>query len=92
MVSSEILQASEAGCPIELHKIEIEQCDEMFDKECKGDRYIPFKRAGYDRNTGQSPNNPREQVGPVAGEMLVCRGIERVETGSIAMGNGGNTT
>uniref|UniRef100_A0A2P2I0U3 NAD(P)H oxidase (H2O2-forming) n=1 Tax=Hirondellea gigas TaxID=1518452 RepID=A0A2P2I0U3_9CRUS len=62
VVSSEILQASEAGCPIELHKIEIEPCDEMFDKECKGGRYIPFKRAGYDRNTGQSPNNPREQL------------------------------
>lgn len=34
----------------------------MFDKEGKGGRYIPFKRAGYDRSTGQSPNNPREQV------------------------------
>ncbi|KAF2363058.1 hypothetical protein FHG87_006188 [Trinorchestia longiramus] len=62
VVSSEILQASEPGCPIELHKIPIEQCDEMFDKECKGGRFIPFKRAGYDRSTGQSPNNPREQL------------------------------
>lgn len=54
--------ASESGCPIEMHKIEIEKCDEMYDKECRGDKYIPFHRAAYDRDTGQSPNAPREQV------------------------------
>jgi hypothetical protein len=31
-------------------------------KECKGDAFMPFHRAQYDRRTGQSPNNPREQV------------------------------
>ena len=62
MVSSEILMASEMGCPIEMHKIKVEQCDEMYDKDCKGGKYMPFYRAGYDSKTGQCPNMPREQV------------------------------
>lgn len=61
-MSSEVLMASESGCPIEVHRIEIERCDEMYDRECQGNKYIPFHRAGYDRKTGQSPNSPREQV------------------------------
>lgn len=62
VVANEIVMASESGCPIEMHRIEIDKCDEMYDKECRGDRYIPFHRAAYDRNTGQSPNAPREQI------------------------------
>jgi hypothetical protein len=62
VVTNEIVMASESGCPIEMHRIEVERCDEMYDKDCRGDRYIPFHRALYDRNTGQSPNAPREQV------------------------------
>lgn len=62
VVTSEIVMASESGCPIEMHHIEIEKCDEVFDKECSGGKYIPFHRAGYDTSTGQSPNGPREQV------------------------------
>lgn len=62
VVSSEILQASEAGCPIEMHKINIERCDEMYDKDCTGEKFMPFHRAGYDYATGQSPNSPREQL------------------------------
>ncbi|XP_030768152.1 dual oxidase [Sitophilus oryzae] len=62
LVTSEVVMASESGCPIEMHHIEIEKCDEMYDKECKGNKYIPFHRASYDRKTGQSPNNPREQL------------------------------
>ena len=62
MVSSEILMASESGCPIEMHKIEIAKCDDMYDRECKGGRKMPFHRAQYDSTTGQSPNLPREQV------------------------------
>lgn len=62
VVTNEVVMASESGCPIEMHRIEIERCDEMYDRECRGDRYIPFHRAAYDRNTGQSPNAPREQL------------------------------
>lgn len=54
--------ASESGCPIEVHKIEIEKCDETYDPQCQGNKYIPFHRAAYDSETGQSPNNPRQQV------------------------------
>lgn len=62
VVTSEILMASEAGCPIELHKIEIDTCDNIYDKSCKGHKFMPFHRAMYDSKTGQSPNSPREQV------------------------------
>ncbi|XP_060535964.1 dual oxidase isoform X2 [Cylas formicarius] len=65
LVTSEVVMASESGCPIEMHHIEVEKCDEMYDDECKGDKHIPFHRAVYDRKTGQSPNSPREQVNQV---------------------------
>ena len=58
VVSAEILMASENGCPIEVHKIPIE----MYDKDCEGNKFMPFHRAHYDSKTGQSPNSPREQV------------------------------
>lgn len=54
--------ASESGCPIEHHRIPVDKCDHMYDPECNGAKYMPFLRAAYDRNTGQSPNSPREQV------------------------------
>ena len=38
------------------------RCDDNYDKECKGESTMPFYRAQYDTNTGQSPNMPREQV------------------------------
>ncbi|XP_073969944.1 dual oxidase isoform X3 [Rhodnius prolixus] len=65
VVSSEVVMASESGCPIEVHQIPIDKCDEMYDPECKGGKSIPFHRARYDPSTGQSPNSPREQVNRV---------------------------
>lgn len=65
LVTSEIVMSSESGCPIEMHRIDIEKCDDVYDKECRGDRYIPFHRASYDKKTGQSPNAPREQINQV---------------------------
>ncbi|XP_066157034.1 dual oxidase isoform X2 [Euwallacea fornicatus] len=65
LVTSEVVMASESGCPIEMHRIDIDKCDGMYDKECKGNRYIPFHRASYDKQTGQSPNSPREQLNHV---------------------------
>jgi len=62
LVTSEILMASESGCPIEMHKIDIEKCDEMYDAQCTGHKFMPFHRAWYDHKTGQSPNSPREQI------------------------------
>ena len=69
MVSAEILMASDHGCPIEMHQIKIDKCDEMYDENCQGETTMPFHRARYDPSTGQSPNNPREQV------CLLCLGI-----------------
>lgn len=62
VAASEILMASESGCPIEVHKIEVDECDDMYDKDCKGSKMMPFHRALYDSKTGQSPNSPREQL------------------------------
>ncbi|CAL4074334.1 unnamed protein product [Meganyctiphanes norvegica] len=62
VVSFEILQASEPGCPIEMHNIEIDKCDTTYDANCSGPLNMPFQRSGYDVSTGQSPNNPREQL------------------------------
>ena len=73
LVTSEVLMASESGCPIEMHKIVIDQCDEMYDKNCTGKKFMPFYRAWYDHKTGQSPNSPREQVSSVTynnGDMI----------------------
>ncbi|KAF6209306.1 hypothetical protein GE061_015053 [Apolygus lucorum] len=65
VVSSEVVMASEAGCPIEVHQIPIDKCDDMYDPECTGGKSIPFHRAKYDPHTGQSPNSPREQINHV---------------------------
>ena len=62
VVSAEILMASENGCPIEMHQIKIDKCDEMYDNKCQGETTMPFLRARYDKSTGQSPNSPREQL------------------------------
>ena len=77
-MSSEVLMASELGCPIEMHRIPIEKCDEMYDPECKGDTFMPFHRALYDKDTGQSPNTPQEQIKPTTklriSEIIVKQG------------------
>lgn len=70
LVTSEIIMASESGCPIEFHRIDVDKCDPVFDKECQGNKYIPFLRADYDRQTGRSPNSPREQVADKQGDEL----------------------
>ena len=44
VVTAEIMMASERGCPLEVHKISIDRCDEMFDEECHGDTWMPFYR------------------------------------------------
>ena len=78
VVTSEILMASEIGnmqsCPIEVTKIPISQCDDNFDKECKGESTMPFYRSMYDTNTGKNPNSPREQVCIMTGVMGVISG------------------
>lgn len=49
-------------CPIEIMEVPVPRMDTDFDKEGRGERYMPYERRAYDKNTGQSPNNPRRQV------------------------------
>ncbi|XP_047991381.1 dual oxidase isoform X1 [Leguminivora glycinivorella] len=65
VVTGEIVMASESGCPIEHHRIPVDKCDHMYDPDCEGVKHMPFLRAAYDRNTGQSPNSPREQINQI---------------------------
>ncbi|XP_013145053.1 PREDICTED: dual oxidase [Papilio polytes] len=65
VVTGEIVMASESGCPIEHHRIPVDKCDHMYDPECQGAKHMPFLRAAYDRQTGQSPNSPREQINQI---------------------------
>ena len=72
--------ASEIGnmqsCPIEVTKIPISQCDDNFDKECKGESTMPFYRSMYDTKTGHNPNSPREQVTRPGGQWTSLNPID----------------
>ena len=58
----EILDAQRPGCPPEYFNMRIPLCHPLYDRDCRGDREIPFLRTRYDFNTGYNPNNPRQQV------------------------------
>ena len=44
-------------------KIPVPKCDPEFDSACSGKQHLPYERIAYDKQTGQSPNIPRRQVG-----------------------------
>ena len=54
VVTAEILMASETGCPLEVHKISIDRCDEMFDEDCHGDTWMPFYRDDDELDLGRN--------------------------------------
>uniref|UniRef100_A0A915J7Z2 NAD(P)H oxidase (H2O2-forming) n=1 Tax=Romanomermis culicivorax TaxID=13658 RepID=A0A915J7Z2_ROMCU len=62
VVAYEIMQASDVSCPLEMHKIAVNKCDDVFDSQCEGGSMMPFLRAKYDKRTGEGLNSPREQV------------------------------
>ncbi|KAL3836846.1 hypothetical protein ACJMK2_022259 [Sinanodonta woodiana] len=62
LVALEMIDTDETTCPVELIKIVVPKCDKEFDPECSGDKYLPYERVVYDKNTGQSPNAPRKQL------------------------------
>ncbi|NWI18868.1 DUOX2 oxidase, partial [Crypturellus soui] len=64
-VLSEILEAEKPGCPAEFLNIRIPPGDPVFDPESTGDVILPFQRIQWALETGQSPNNPREQINEV---------------------------
>lgn len=61
-VVEEIMDAQRPGCPREFHNIDVPQPHDLYDPEGKGGIQQPFLRSRFDRRTGQSPNNPRQQV------------------------------
>ncbi|KAF7237795.1 Dual oxidase 2 [Varanus komodoensis] len=62
-ILGEIVEADTAGCPAEFLNLAIPQGDPVFDPEGSGDVVLPFQRAQWAPGTGQSPNNPRVEVG-----------------------------
>ncbi|NWX91519.1 DUOX2 oxidase, partial [Nothoprocta pentlandii] len=64
-VLSEILEAEKPGCPAEFLNIRIPTGDPVFDPASTGNVILPFQRIQWALETGQSPNNPREQINEV---------------------------
>eukprot|EP00117_Sycon_ciliatum_P014232 scpid13674/ scgid14577/ Dual oxidase 1; Large NOX 1; Long NOX 1; NADPH thyroid oxidase 1; Thyroid oxidase 1 len=62
-VVEEILDAQRAGCPPEYANIKIPDDHEYSEETSVGD--MPFLRTRYDMRTGQSPNNPRQQLNEI---------------------------
>lgn len=61
-VVEEIMDSQRPGCPREFENIDVPKGHDLFDTEGKGNVQLPFIRSRYDFRTGQSPNNPRQQV------------------------------
>lgn len=61
-VVEEIMDSQRPGCPREFENIDVPKGHDLFDPESKGNVQLPFIRSRYDFRTGQSPNNPRQQV------------------------------
>ncbi|NWV63529.1 DUOX2 oxidase, partial [Malurus elegans] len=63
----DILETEKPGCPAEFLNIYIPSGDPVFDPDGTGDVVLPFQRIRWAAETGQSPNNPREQTNEVTG-------------------------
>ncbi|KAG9489487.1 hypothetical protein GDO78_005456 [Eleutherodactylus coqui] len=64
-VLSEIVSIEMPACPAEFLNIQIPSGDPVFDPMKKGNVALPFQRIRWSHDTGQSPNNPREQINTV---------------------------
>lgn len=62
LVQRELTGTDDVTCPVEILEVDVPTGDPFFDPEGRGDRRMPYERREYDKNTGQSPNNPRRQV------------------------------
>ncbi|XP_059917302.1 dual oxidase 1 [Gadus macrocephalus] len=58
----EIFDSRMPGCPPEFMNIDIPKGDPVFDPSSTGEVELPFHRGPWDKDSGQSPNNPRVQV------------------------------
>jgi dual oxidase len=61
----EILDVQTPGCPPEYINIPIPKCDSLYDPGCTGRVVIPLTRSRYWMLSGQSPNNPRQQLNEI---------------------------
>lgn len=64
-VVEEIMDSQRPGCPREFENIDVPKGHDLFDRERKGNVQLPFIRSRYDFRTGQSPNNPRQQISEI---------------------------
>ncbi|KAK3106022.1 hypothetical protein FSP39_011167 [Pinctada imbricata] len=62
LVLYEVSNTDHKSCPVELMYVPIPTCDHVYDKGCSGGKHMPYERIGYDKDTGQSPNSPRQQT------------------------------
>ncbi|XP_049580579.1 dual oxidase 2 [Syngnathus scovelli] len=61
-VAFEIMNSRTPGCPPEFMNIPVPKGDPVFDPNSTGKVLLPFQRGPWDKDTGQSPGNPRTQV------------------------------
>lgn len=58
----EIVNSRVPGCPPEFMNIPVPKGDPIFDPTATGKVLLPFQRGPWDKESGQSPSNPRTQV------------------------------
>uniref|UniRef100_A0A8C3V8M3 NAD(P)H oxidase (H2O2-forming) n=1 Tax=Catharus ustulatus TaxID=91951 RepID=A0A8C3V8M3_CATUS len=63
----DMLETEKPGCPAEFLNIHIPSGDTVFDPASTGDVVLPFQRTRWAAETGQSPNNPRQQTNEMTG-------------------------
>ena len=61
-VSFEVFDSRPAACPPEFMNIPVPKGDPVFDPAATGKVLLPFHRGVWDKESGQSPSNPRTQV------------------------------
>ncbi|XP_068459769.1 dual oxidase 1 isoform X4 [Clinocottus analis] len=61
-VSFEMFDSRTPGCPPEFMNIPVPKGDPYFDPTASGQVLLPFQRGPWDKESGQSPSNPRTQV------------------------------
>ncbi|XP_040894546.1 dual oxidase 1 [Toxotes jaculatrix] len=61
-VAFEIFDSRTPGCPPEFMNIPVPKGDPVFDPNATGTVLLPFQRGPWDKESGQSPSNPRTQV------------------------------
>ncbi|XP_034541530.1 dual oxidase 1 [Notolabrus celidotus] len=61
-VAFEIFDTRSPGCPPEFMNIPVPKGDPVFDPTATGEVLLPFQRMMWEKESGQSPGNPRRQV------------------------------